>query len=200
MEKEEIENYLKKLVDIEKNLNDVDEDNINVDIFSDIDKIVKLIGNGVKSELPIEDEFLMDINYTKLSPDAVTPSYAKDGDAGLDFVATKIISETINNITYGTDISVEIPRGYVGLLFPRSSIRNYGLILSNCVGVIDSGSRGEVMSTFVKLNGEESEKYNVSNKIFQMIIIAYPKIRLVEKDKLSETDRGTGGYGSTGVS
>ena len=80
----------------------------------------------------------MKVRIKKLNPLAIIPSYAKDGDAGMDLVATSIISDTTFDITYGLGISMEIPEGFVGLVFPRSSIRKYDLALTNCVGVIDS--------------------------------------------------------------
>lgn len=140
----------------------------------------------------------LNVNIKKLNENAVIPKYAKEGDAGLDFVATKVISETDNQISYGTDIAVEIPENYVGLVYPRSSIRNKELSLSNSVGVIDSGYRGELQATFNKTAGEASEKYSVGDKIFQMIIIPYPAVTFIEVDELSTTERGEGGFGSTG--
>jgi len=138
------------------------------------------------------------VNIKKLSENAVIPKYAKAGDAGLDFVATKIINETYYSITYGTDIAVEIPENYVGLVYPRSSIRNTELSLSNSVGVIDSGYRGELQATFRKIQGEGSDKYNVGDKIFQMIIVPYPNVEFIEVNELTTTERGEGGFGSTG--
>lgn len=140
----------------------------------------------------------LNVNIKKLNENAVIPKYAKEGDAGLDFVATKVISETDNQISYGTDIAVEIPENYVGLVYPRSSIRNKELSLSNSVGVIDSGYRGELQATFNKTAGEASEKYSVGDKIFQMIIIPYPVVKFIEVEELTSTERGEGGFGSTG--
>ena len=140
----------------------------------------------------------MKVKIKKLHPLAVIPTYAKSGDAGMDFVATKVISEETYSITYGTDIAMEIPEGFVGLAFPRSSIRKYELNLSNSVGVIDSGYRGELQATFRKTHGDSSETYNIGDKIFQMIIIPYPQIKFEESDELSDTERGEGGFGSTG--
>jgi len=140
----------------------------------------------------------MKVKIKKLHPNAVIPSYAKEGDAGMDFVATKIITEETYSITYGTDIAMEIPEGFVGLVFPRSSIRKYELNLSNSVGVIDSGYRGELQATFRKTHGDSSETYNVGDKIFQMVIIPHPIVELIEVDELSDSERGEGGFGSTG--
>ena len=88
--------------------------------------------------------------------------------------------------------------GYVGLVFPRSSIRKMDLALTNCVGVIDSGYRGEIQATFKKTQGLDSVKYNVGERGAQIIIMPYPKVNFVEVDELSSTERGDGGFGSTG--
>ena len=140
----------------------------------------------------------MKIKFKKLIPEAVVPSYAKDGDAGLDFTAT-YCTLTDNNsyayFEYGTGISMEIPEGYVGLIFPRSSISNTGLILSNSVGVIDSGYRGEIKFRFKYTQNPKS--YNIGDKIGQMIILPYPKIEFELVEELSDSDRSEGGFGST---
>jgi dUTP pyrophosphatase len=140
----------------------------------------------------------MKVRIKKLSSEAVIPTYAKDGDAGMDLVATKIISNTTFDITYGTDIALEIPKEFVGLVFPRSSIRKYELILSNSVGVIDSGYRGEIQATFKKENGLDSLAYKVGDRICQLTIIPYPPIEFEEVEELNNTERGEGGFGSTG--
>ena len=140
----------------------------------------------------------MQVGVKKLHPDAVIPKYAKAGDAGLDLTAVEIINDEGFQVTYKTGLAFEIPLGYVGLIFPRSSVRNYQLSLSNCVGVIDSGYRGEVQFTFNKLGGIPSKKYSVGERVGQMIIMPYPQIELVEFDALSNTERGEGGFGSSG--
>jgi dUTP pyrophosphatase len=140
----------------------------------------------------------MKVKIKKVHPDAVIPKYAKESDAGLDLVATSIISNTTFQITYGLGISLEIPEGFVGLVFPRSSIRNTELTLSNSVGVIDSGYRGELQATFNKSNGLDSVSYKVGDRVCQIMIIPHPIIELIEVDELSESVRGTGGFGSTG--
>jgi len=143
----------------------------------------------------------MKVNIKKIHPDAVVPSYAKNGDAGLDLVATTIIGETLGSITYGLGIALEIPEGFVGLVFPRSSIRKTNLQLSNSVGVIDSGYRGELQATFNKIQGidnVERENYKVGDRVCQIIIIPHPLIEFNEVNELSNTERGIGGFGSTG--
>jgi dUTP pyrophosphatase len=150
----------------------------------------------------------MKVRIQKLNPLAQIPSYAKDGDAGMDVIATSVISDTPEQITYGLGIALEIPNGFVGLVFPRSSIRKTGLQLSNSVGVIDSGYRGELQATFNKIFGSEgfydetkmqtNEFYKVGDRVAQIMIIPHPPIEFEEADELSDTERGEGGFGSTG--
>ena len=139
----------------------------------------------------------MKVKLKKLNENVKLPVYAKTGDAGLDIKATRIENENNYSITYGTDLCIEIPFGYVGLIFPRSSIRNYDLVLSNCVGVVDSGYRGEIMATFkkTKLDGMY---YDIDDKVMQIIILPYPSIEFEFVEELSETERGKGGFGHTG--
>lgn len=142
----------------------------------------------------------MIVRFKKLSPDAVIPTKAHPTDAGFDLVAT---SEDFKEgvYVYGTGIAVEIPEGYVGLVFPRSSIAKKDLFLSNSVGVIDSHYRGEIMFKFRMARAQEYVKdpiYSVGERIGQIIIIPFPDVVFSEADELSETDRGEGGYGSTG--
>ena len=153
----------------------------------------------------------MQVKIKKLNPKAVIPKYAKAGDAGMDLVATSIISDTPEQITYGMGIALEIPEGFVGLIFPRSSVRKTGLDLSNAVGVVDSGYRGELQATFNKVFGGDRfydetklteitshDFYKVGDRIAQIMIIPYPPIEFKEVDELSDSERGEGGFGSTG--
>lgn len=144
---------------------------------------------------------VLKINIKKMHPDAIIPKYAKDGDAGLDLVATtmNVIREHSTGISdkvvYGTGLAFEIPKGYVGLLFPRSSVSKKHLTLANSVGVLDSGYRGEVSFVFKK---DGWNQYDVGDRIGQIIIIPHPEVEFKEVDELSETERGEGGFGSTG--
>jgi dUTP pyrophosphatase len=141
----------------------------------------------------------MIVKIKKLHPDAVIPAYSKPGDAGLDLTATSIYDDSYDNIVYGTGLAIEIPEGYVGLLYPRSSNSKTDLYLTNHVGVIDSGYRGEIMFKFRPINGiVDAYIYAVGDRIGQLIIMPYPSIKFVETDELSDSDRGEGGYGSTG--
>ncbi len=142
---------------------------------------------------------VMNILIKKLHKDSVIPKYAKEGDAGLDLTATSKWFDADGNVCYGTGLAFEIPTGYVGLLFPRSSNAKKTLLLSNSVGVLDSGYRGEVTFKFKNLEDEWSEEYNIGDRIGQIIILPYPQVNFIEAEELSETERGDGGYGSSGV-
>lgn len=149
----------------------------------------------------------MKVKIKKLHKDAVIPSYAKEGDAGMDLTSVSKSFDDDGNIVYGTGLAFEIPKGYVGLLFPRSSNAKADLLLSNSVGVLDSGYRGEVtfkykiQYTQVNCLGfmhSMIKDYEIGDRIGQIIIIPYPHIVFEEVDELSESERGDGGYGSTG--
>ena len=166
----------------------------------------------------------MKVKFKKLNENAIIPTKAHATDAGFDLVATSKKTDGYGNTVYGTGIAVEIPEGYVGLVFPRSSNAKTLLTLSNSVGVIDSGYRGEIMFKFrpsiiipnpfvlwlkrfvLKKRGtyhsgitvEHFREYSVGDRIGQLIIMPYPEIEFEESNELSDSERGTGGYGSTG--
>lgn len=139
----------------------------------------------------------MKVKIKRLDRSAVIPKYAKDGDAGLDLTATAYKVNEKGQYVYTSDLALEIPDGYVGLLFPRSSICKKDLEMTNSVGVIDSNYRGPIKSVF-NPTCEDPEIYELGERFAQLIIIPYPKIEFEEVEELSETERGTGGYGSTG--
>jgi len=141
----------------------------------------------------------MIVNIKKINKAATTPRYAMTGDAGMDLVATEMSHDESGNIIYKTGLAFEIPDGYVGLLFPRSSNSKTDLRLTNSVGVIDSGYRGEVMFKYRPTEHVGNMiHYNVGERVGQIIIIPHPKVEFNAVAELSETARGTGGYGSTG--
>ena len=142
----------------------------------------------------------LSVKFRKLVPEAVTPQYAQDGDAGLDLTATSYrMGDTF--IEYGTGIAVEIPTGHVGLLFPRSSITKApaGVSLKNSVGVIDSNYRGELLVRFDLPYSDrvKGSLPDVGDKVAQLLIIPYPTVYMEEVQELSDTNRGHGGFGST---
>jgi len=171
------------------------------------------------------------VRVKKLTENAVIPTYAHDTDAGMDLYAASKSFDDYGNMVIGTGIAVEIPKGYVGLVFPRSSICQHYCYMPNSVGVIDSDFRGEITFKFAAKHisivnkslwkrlrllfagkADENEngnvdmynwwgnryQYQIGDRIGQLIIMPYPKVQLIESDELSTTERGTGGYGSTG--
>lgn len=192
----------------------------------------------------------LEVKFKKLVPEAVTPSKAHPTDAGFDLTATSRVFDEDGNATYGFGLAVEIPAGYMGLIFPRSSIAVRDLALSNSIGVIDSSYRGEIKAKFkptllfidrdiapahvdidedgvahfkdsdqtdirtqqVSFHGRDGNYpdvqegcspfpprvYRVGERIAQLVIMPYPEVKFVESWELSDSDRGTGGYGSTG--
>lgn len=172
----------------------------------------------------------MKVKIKRLAENVVVPTYATDGSAGLDLTATSKSYDEQGNIVYGVGWAFQIPKGYVGLLFPRSSNAKKDLALTNSVGVLDSDFRGEVTFKFrpryfrlesriasffkklaysictdkdtvpsidaVHINGND---YEVGDRIGQIVIVKHPEIEFIESDELTETERGTGGYGSSGL-
>lgn len=144
----------------------------------------------------------MEIKFKRLSDNAVLPSKAHPTDAGLDLTCTNITSE-VNEcgqfvLVYHIGIAVEIPVGYVGLIFQRSSVYKKSLTLTNAVGVVDSGYRGEILLKFKNTSGDSIPAvYNIGDRIAQLIIMPYPEIEPVFVEDLSESERGEGGYGSS---
>ena len=135
----------------------------------------------------------MKINIKKLDEKAVIPFYAHPGtDAGMDLTAIRVARQD-KVMTYHTGIAIEIPPGYVGLLFPRSSVYKINHSLANSVGVIDSGYRGELMFKYYK----NSQEYAVGDRVGQIIIIPYPQVEFNEVEELDNSERGEGGFGST---
>jgi dUTP pyrophosphatase len=142
----------------------------------------------------------MNIKVKKLHKDTIIPSYAKEGDAGMDLTAVSV-DFTQDYVSYKTGLAIEIPYGYVGLLFPRSSNSKKDMILSNSVGVVDSGYRGEIELRFkiIKSTKDSNSLYNIGDRVGQLIILPIPHINLIESDSLSTSVRGEDGFGSTNL-
>lgn len=133
----------------------------------------------------------------KVKEGAKAPERAHPNDAGLDlFAHTKKMSSK-GYLELGTGVHMQIPEGHVGLLFPRSSISNVNMSLTNSVGVIDSNYRGEILLRFKPTNAGNGF-YNIGDKIGQIVIMPYPMVELLQVDELEESDRGNSGFGSTG--
>lgn len=141
----------------------------------------------------------MIVKIKKLHKDAVVPKYAHDGDAGMDLTAVAWKYDSENDAyVYHTGLAMEIPEGHVGLIFPRSSNCRTNAYLTNSVGVIDSIFRGEIKAVFKNRDFALKAPYEIGERIAQIIIMPYPKIEYELVDELSDSERGEGGYGSTG--
>jgi len=146
----------------------------------------------------------MKIKIQKLTDEAVIPSYANPGDAGLDLTAVSKRKVTADDppyhtryTEYGTGLLMEIPMGYVGLLFPRSSVTKTDMSMANSVGVIDSGYRGEVKLRFRTTSSAHTGSYKVGDRVGQIVIMPYPTVEFQEVSDLSASIRGIKGFGST---
>lgn len=135
------------------------------------------------------------IKFKKLNPNAVMPRKGTTGAAGFDLTAVRI-EETDQFVKYHTGIAVEIPAGYFGMLVPRSSVVKTGMHMGNSIGIIDSDYVGELSAVFYLRSG--CKVYNVGERIGQLVIVPIPEVEYVEVEELPETERGDGGYGSTG--
>lgn len=138
----------------------------------------------------------MKVKFKLTHPKALPPEYAHPTDAAMDLVAVSMKLETLY-VEYDTGLSIELPENHVALLFPRSSISNTNLTLCNSCGVIDPGYSGSIKGRFRLTHPGQMPSYKVGDRILQMIILPYPRIELEEVDKLSDSLRGTGGFGSS---
>lgn len=146
----------------------------------------------------------MELKIKRLTEDAVLPIRAYKGDAGIDLTCTTITQE-LNEcnqllIVYHTGLAFEIPEGYVGLVFPRSSIYKKSLTFTNCVGVIDSCYRGEITAKMRSTTDVVPAIYKPGERFAQLVLVPIPEFTMTEVSELSETDRGENGYGSTDIS
>ena len=146
---------------------------------------------------------IVDVKVKKLVPEAVIPFYAKPGDAGMDITCTSFEYDKEHDCyMYHSGLAFELPKDYVMLIFPRSSNRKTDYYLCNHVGVLDSGYRGELMFAYKNRTDDrlnyQKPPYQVGDRIGQIIILPYPIVQMIESDSLEESERGTGGFGSTG--
>ncbi len=140
------------------------------------------------------------IKIKKLDESAVVPSYAKQGDACCDVTAISYEYDAEHDLhIYHTGLAFEIPEGYCLKIFPRSSNTKTECYIPNSVGVLDSGYRGELLVKYK--NRDKSDKsvpYEVWDRVAQIQVTPYPVMEFEVVDELSETERGTGGFGHTG--
>lgn len=138
------------------------------------------------------------VGIKKLVAHAQIPEYATEGSVGMDLVATDYRYDYDKKVhEYGTGIALQLPVNFEAQIRPRSSISKTSLILANSVGTIDTDYTGELIVKFKEID-DRGMFYEVGDRIAQLIIVPVPKIKLVEIQELSSTERGTGGFGSTG--
>jgi dUTP pyrophosphatase len=142
-----------------------------------------------------------ELRVTRLRDDAVLPSRAREGDAGLDLVACEHAEIAPGErAVVGTGIAAEIPEGHAGLVVPRSglALRN-GLSVVNAPGVIDAGYRGEIRVILLNTDRQQPFVVEPGMRIAQLLVVPAVPVEVVEVGELSATERGDGGFGSTGV-
>lgn len=142
----------------------------------------------------------MRLSFTKTNPAAALPTRAHDGDAGLDLCACEPAHVGPGERwSVGTGIAVEIPPGHAGLVLPRSGLAHeHGISLVNSPGLIDCGYRGEVRVLLLNTDPAEIFRVEAGDRIAQLLLVAVAAAEPVEVAELSESARGTGGFGSSG--
>lgn len=137
----------------------------------------------------------------RLDPTVELPSYAYEGDAGLDLRSNEdVILEPGERRLISTGLAIAIPEGYAGFVQPRSGLAlREGLSMANTPGLIDAHYRGELKVVAVNLDPTTPIHIERGERIAQLVIQKVPVVHLVEVDELDQTDRGTGGFGSSGV-
>lgn len=149
------------------------------------------MSNSNRIELPIK----------RLDPEVALPTYAYEGDAGLDLRANESCElAPLERRLISTGLAVAIPDGYAGFVMPRSGLAlREGLSMANTPGLIDSQYRGELKVCAVNLDRSRPIAVTKGERIAQLVILPVPLVKLIETEELDETDRGTGGFGSSGV-
>ena len=143
----------------------------------------------------------MELPFKQLDPEAPLPTYARVGDAGLDLTsAVDVEVAPGERAMVPTGVAVAIPVGHAGLVLPRSGLASrLGLTLANAPGLIDSGYRGEVTCAVVNLDREHGVSIRRGDRIAQLVVVPVPPVEPVWVDELPGSERGEGGFGSTGA-
>ncbi len=142
----------------------------------------------------------LSLEVVRLDPTVPLPAYAHDGDAGMDLAAqTEVTLAPMGRAAVPTGLAVAIPPGWVGLVHPRSGLaRRQGITVANAPGTIDAGYRGEVMVLLINL-GTEAVTLERGDRIAQLLLQPVGRATVIEVDRLDDTARGHGGFGSTGI-
>jgi dUTP pyrophosphatase len=155
---------------------------------------LRLPSGGAESRIDVH------LPFKRLTPAAVLPSHARLGDAGLD-LSSAVDAEVGpgERAMIPTGVAVAIPEGHAGLVLPRSGLASkHGLTLANAPGLIDSGYRGEVTCAVVNLDREHPVKIRAGDRVAQLLIVPIPAVRPEWVEELPKSERGEGGFGSTG--
>jgi dUTP pyrophosphatase len=142
----------------------------------------------------------MRLEFARLAPDAIVPTRAYEGDAGLDLYSSEH-AELVpgGRASVGTGIAVAIPAGHAGLVLPRSGLAaRHGIALVNAPGLIDSGYRGELRVLLLNTDREAPFKLAPGDRIAQLVVVALPELELFELEALAPAERGERGFGSSG--
>ncbi len=145
--------------------------------------------------------FMMEIPITRIDSDLPLPKYAKEGDAGADLVANENITldPAGGRALISTGIAIAIPEGYAGFVQPRSGLAaKHGVTCLNTPGLIDSGYRGELKVLLINTDPETPFEVVKGERIAQLVIQRVESVEFNEVEQLDDSDRGSGGFGSTG--
>ena len=142
----------------------------------------------------------LNVSIKRLDPEVEFPTYAYEGDAGLDLRANESVEiPPHERVLISTGVAIALPDGYAGFVQPRSGMAlKRGLSIANTPGLIDAHYRGEIKVIAVNLDPRETIRIERGERIAQLVIQQVPVVHLVEVDELDETDRGAGGFGSSG--
>lgn len=146
---------------------------------------------------------MLEIPVVRLQSDLDLPAHAKPGDAGVDLRAAETVALAAGGgrALVATGLAIAIPDGYAGLVQPRSGLAlKHGVTVLNTPGLIDSGYRGELKVLLINTDPTNDFEVVRGERVAQLVIQAYEQLNFVEVETLPETDRGTGGFGSTGTS
>jgi len=143
---------------------------------------------------------MVDVRIHRLDPDLPLPSYAHDGDAGADLMTSVDVTlEAGERALVPTGVAIALPHGFAAFVHPRSGLAaRCGLSIVNAPGTVDSGYRGEIKVALVNLDPAEPVRLRRGDRIAQLVVQRVETAYFVEVDRLPESDRGAGGYGSTG--
>jgi len=143
----------------------------------------------------------MQIAVKRLDPDLPLPRYARASDAGLDLhAAERVVIEPGARALVGTGFAVAIPSGYAGLVLPRSGLAlRHGVSVLNAPGLIDAGYRGEIKVLLINHDPRATATLERGERIAQLVVHAVSAVELVEVEELPSSERGAGGFGSTGA-